>query len=122
LPHNVVYSILQDRQGFMWFAGEGGLARYDGYTFKVYQHNPLDPGSIASNNISQIFQDNTGAIWASTWGAGVDRFDPPTETFQHYKNNPADPNSLSDNRAHVIYQDKSGVMWFGTHAGGLNPL
>ncbi|GAK60634.1 hypothetical protein U27_00531 [Candidatus Vecturithrix granuli] len=120
LPHDVVYSILQDRQGFMWFSGEGGLARYDGYSFKVYQHDPLNPDSIASNNISQILKDREGAIWCSTWGAGVDRFDPQTETFQHYKHDPANPNSLSDDRAHVIYQDNSGILWFGTFAGGLN--
>ena len=120
LPHDVVYSILQDRQGLMWFAGEGGLARYDGYQFEIFQHDPLDPASIASNNISQIFEDRDGAIWCSTWGAGVDRFDPRTETFQHYTHDPANPNSLSDNRAHVIYQDNSGILWFGTFAGGLN--
>ena len=120
LSNDVVYSILQDNQGFMWFAGEGGLIRYDGYKFKVYQNDPLDPNSIASNNVSQIYQDKDGAIWCSTWGAGVDRFDPGTETFTHYKNDPANQNSLSDDRAHVIYQDKSGVIWVGTYAGGLN--
>lgn len=120
LPHDVVYSILQDRQGFMWFAGEGGLARYDGYNFTVYQHNPLDQNSIASNNISQILEDQDGMLWCSTWGAGVDRFDPRTETAQHYKYDPDNPNSLSDDRVHLIYQDRSGILWFGTFAGGLN--
>ena len=120
LSNGVIYSILQDRQGFMWFAGEGGLLRYDGYTFKTYQHDSLDPASLASNNISQILEDQEGGIWCSTWGAGVDRFDPQTETVQHYKHDPANPNSLSDDRTHVIYQDKRGILWFGTFAGGLN--
>ncbi|MEN8613888.1 two-component regulator propeller domain-containing protein [Dehalogenimonas sp. THU2] len=120
LPNDVVYSIIQDKQGFMWFAGEGGLIRYDGYVMKVYQNDPLDPSSIAGNNISQILEDKDGFIWCSLWGAGIDRFDPRTDTFTHFKNDPANPNSLSDDRAHVIYQDTGGIIWFGTYAGGLN--
>ncbi len=120
LPSDVVYSILQDRQGFMWFAGEGGLVRFDGYTFKVYQNDPQNPSTIASNNISQILEDRDGAIWCSTWGAGLDRFDPKTETFTHFKKDPDNPDSLSDDRAHSIYQDRDGIFWIGTYAGGLN--
>lgn len=120
LPNDVVYSILQDRQGFIWFSGEGGLVRYDGYSFKVYQNDPQNPDTIASNNISQIMEDREGMIWCSTWGAGVDQFDPKTEKFIHYRKDPENPNSLSDDRAHSIYQDRSGIFWFGTYAGGLN--
>jgi two-component system sensor histidine kinase ChiS len=46
LSHATVYSILQDRQGFLWFATQDGLYRYDGYNFKVFRHNPQDPHSI----------------------------------------------------------------------------
>lgn len=120
LPHNVIYSIIQDQKGFMWFAGEGGLTRYDGYSFKTFQHNPADSNSIACNNISQVFEDKDGYLWISTWGAGIDRFDPRREVFHHFINDPDNPESLSDNRAHVIYQDKKGIMWFGTFAGCLN--
>ncbi len=122
LSHGVVYAIAQDKHGFMWFGGEGGLVRYDGYTFKAYQNHPLDTASISNNNISHILADKEGAIWCATWGSGADRFDPRTEKFDHYKNNPTDPNSLSDDRVQVIYQDKSGLMWFGTFAGGVNSL
>jgi signal transduction histidine kinase/ligand-binding sensor domain-containing protein/CheY-like chemotaxis protein len=120
LPHDVIYSILQDKKGFIWFSGEGGLVRFDGHVFKTFQNDPLNHDSIASNNISQIFEDQEGAIWCSTWGAGIDRFDPKTETFTHFKRDPDNSNSLSDDRAHVIYQDQNGIMWFGTYAGGLN--
>ena len=32
LPQESVLAIAQDRQGFIWFGTQGGLARYDGYT------------------------------------------------------------------------------------------
>ncbi len=33
LSQNDVFTILQDRQGFMWFGTNFGLNRYDGYAF-----------------------------------------------------------------------------------------
>jgi hypothetical protein len=49
LAQNRIYSILQDRRGFMWFATEDGLNRYDGNTFVVYENNPDDPNTLSAN-------------------------------------------------------------------------
>ena len=38
LPHPVVNSIVQDRQGFIWIASDDGLTRYDGINAKQYEH------------------------------------------------------------------------------------
>ena len=36
LSHGCVHDIIQDSKGFMWFATEGGINRYDGYNIKLY--------------------------------------------------------------------------------------
>ena len=36
LSNNIVYDVLKDDKGFMWFATEKGLNRYDGYSFKKF--------------------------------------------------------------------------------------
>ena len=51
LSQSDVTAILQDRQGFMWFATRDGLNRYDGNAFVVYKHNPNDPGSLSANRL-----------------------------------------------------------------------
>jgi two-component system sensor histidine kinase ChiS len=38
LSQNTVTAIIQDQKGFMWFATQEGLNRYDGYEFKIYGH------------------------------------------------------------------------------------
>ena len=43
LAQDHVVAILQDRQGFMWFATGEGLNRYDGNSFVVYKNDPNDP-------------------------------------------------------------------------------
>jgi hypothetical protein len=37
--------IVQDDQGFMWFATQYGLNRFDGYNFKIFVHDPGNPSS-----------------------------------------------------------------------------
>ena len=58
LPSNNVSAIVKGSEGFMWFATDNGLARYDGYNIKTY-HLPFD--SIATGNSQEInclFEDN----------------------------------------------------------------
>ncbi|WP_148707263.1 ligand-binding sensor domain-containing protein [Chitinophaga skermanii] len=40
LSQGSVYSIMQDEQGFIWFATNDGISRFDGYVFNVYRSNP----------------------------------------------------------------------------------
>jgi ligand-binding sensor domain-containing protein len=47
LLHNAVYSIVQDKRGFIWIATEKGLQRFDGLRFVNYQ-----PGFSNANNSS----------------------------------------------------------------------
>src|SRR5436190_20244229 len=39
LPQNSVYSILQTRDGYIWFTTLGGLVRYDGVRFTVFDRS-----------------------------------------------------------------------------------
>ena len=42
LPSLAVWEFIQDQLGFMWFATDNGLCRYDENTFKIF---PNDTGS-----------------------------------------------------------------------------
>jgi ligand-binding sensor domain-containing protein len=42
----VITSVVKDKLGFVWFATEIGLYRFDGYNFKTYFHNSNDSKSI----------------------------------------------------------------------------
>ncbi|MBL7960125.1 SMP-30/gluconolactonase/LRE family protein [bacterium] len=120
LSHGTVYSILQDRKGFLWVATEGGLNRYDGYEIKTFMHDPMDSNSIANGNVSSILEDRYGFLWLATWGGGLDRYDPANEKFYHYKHNPSNSQSISDDRVQTLFEDSKGNLWIGTYSGGLN--
>ena len=37
LPTNKLYDFLQDKDGFIWFATQNGISKYDGFAFKNYK-------------------------------------------------------------------------------------
>lgn len=43
LSQGSVNCILQDSRGFVWIGTQDGLDRFDGYTCKVYKHDPVEP-------------------------------------------------------------------------------
>ncbi len=123
LSQGDVMCTFQDDRGFMWFGTQDGLNRYDGYSFKVFRHNPEDPRTIDDSWITSIAQSPDGAIWITTRGSSgrVNRFDPLTETFASF---PRDSVAIagariSANRSEFI--DDLGNRWSGPGAigGGL---
>ena len=119
LSQNTVHHILQDSKGFIWFATEDGLNKYDGYNFTVYKNNLRDEYSISDNFIWTIFEDKSEVLWVGTNSGGLCKFDREKERFISYKNDPDNPNSLTLNNVRTIYEDREGFIWVGTE-NGLN--
>jgi diguanylate cyclase (GGDEF)-like protein len=122
LPHTTVFSVVQDRRGFLWFGTQNGIARYDGYSFKVYRNEPEDLTSLSDNDAGGVIEDRDGFLWVRTWGGGLNRFDPETERFARYRHDSKDPHSLADDRLQTVYQDREGFVWAGTFTAGLDRL
>ncbi|MBO9572809.1 MAG: histidine kinase, partial [Chitinophagaceae bacterium] len=59
LANSSVYQMLQDKDGFIWFATGGGLSRFDGKNFKNF--STLD--GLPVNMIVRMFEDSRGRIW-----------------------------------------------------------
>ncbi|MBV9502876.1 MAG: ATP-binding protein [Acidobacteriaceae bacterium] len=71
LPQNSVHAIVQSQDGFIWLGTEGGLVRFDGTHFLVYDlHNTPQLGS---NSIRSIVEDADKALWVGT-ANGLARF------------------------------------------------
>ncbi|HSO27678.1 MAG TPA: two-component regulator propeller domain-containing protein, partial [Anaerolineales bacterium] len=115
-----VFSILQDRYGFMWFGAGGGLSKYDGYTFTAYEHNPQDPTSLSHNTISAVMEDSAGRVWVGSYGGGLNRFERDRREFVRYRSSPNDPTTLTSDYVSALYEDSRGLIWVGATGGGLN--
>jgi ligand-binding sensor domain-containing protein len=76
LSENVVYTVLQDKQGFMWAGTHHGLNRFDGYNWKSFYQSNYDSLSLPDNVINDIEEDDDD-LWLST-NKGVVRFSKKT--------------------------------------------
>ena len=113
------HNAIQDRQGFLWFATAfNGLARFDGSVAKYFRAGPQ---GLASDNVTQIFEDSEGLLWVGT-NRGLTRYDKRDNRFVSFYKDPADPDgSLAGNEFNqystTIAEDKAGLLWFGTSRG-----
>jgi hypothetical protein len=65
LSQSSVLEIAQDRMGFLWFATEEGLSRYDGTHFVTHVARD-QPGFLADSNIKALVEDPSGDLWVGT--------------------------------------------------------
>ncbi len=72
LPSETVYDISQDKDGFIWFATENGLSRFDGKNFKTF----TTKDGLPDNSILKVHGDNTGRVY----------FTPFTHSLYYYEN------------------------------------
>jgi ligand-binding sensor domain-containing protein len=115
LSQTMVWQIVQDDQGFMWFGSQYGLNRYDGYKFKVFKHEPGVTNSLSGVYIWSLFKDRSGTLWVGC-DEFLEKFDPVTETFTHYRIDTAGSQGETVPVTNIS-QDHMGMLWLGTRRG-----
>ncbi len=63
LPSSEVYSAFQDSKGYMWFASDAGVSRFNGYEFENFDAND----GLTDNTVFLINEDHKGRIWFGTF-------------------------------------------------------
>jgi PAS domain S-box-containing protein len=117
LSQSSVYAILQDARGFLWFATEDGLNRFDGYEFRIFRPDPESPDSLSCPYVTSLAEEAGRYLWAGTDSGGLNRFDIAAERFRHFDHDRDDPRSLSGNRITALLRDTQGRLWVGTWYG-----
>lgn len=106
LPQNSVNDILQTRDGYLWLATFGGLVRFDGVRFAIFDRSV--PG-IDSQRVRALHEDRGGTLWAATEDGMVIRY--RNERFTTFR--------MSGGLGAVrIEEDEAGrlwIAWVGAH-------
>ena len=88
----IATSATQDGDGFLWIGSQNGLARWDGYHFRIYRAAPGKAGALPDNFIQALLTDTRGVLWIGTSSGGLARYDRDHDRFVVY---PVGPNGLS---------------------------
>jgi diguanylate cyclase (GGDEF)-like protein len=118
LPNEIATAVAEDGQGFLWVGTLGGLARWDGYRFRVYKADLHAPGALPDNFIQTLHGDAKGTLWVGTSSAGIVRYDAAGDRFVSY---PVGDKGLSHVSVRSIVDDGAGGLWVATD-GGLDHL
>ncbi len=119
LSQSTINCIAQDSRGFMWFGTQDGLNRYDGYQFRVYEHDRDDPHSLSANWVQHCYRDPEDNLWFVTDDAVLHRYDPAMDRFQRYPIKIEDPHRQGGLNIRAVYGDSVGRLWIGTYGSGL---
>ncbi|WP_210488162.1 hybrid sensor histidine kinase/response regulator transcription factor [Rufibacter aurantiacus] len=114
-----ISSITEDRQGNLWVGGGYGIDVFNKETGKstFFLHDPRNPKSLLSNNITYIKRDSRNNIWIATT-EGLDLYNERDNSFTHF----TVKDGLPNNTITTILEDKSGNLWVSTHNGIANVI
>ena len=107
----LVYQILQDRQGFLWFSTKDGLKRYDGYQSVLYPGFPIDT-DLATPWPGFLYEDRNGTFWVTT--RVLSRFDPGGGAVARFTPPQRGTASSWPVKITAIHDDAKGFLWLGT--------
>ena len=110
LPQNSVTSIVQTPDGYLWLGTFGGLARFDGSTFRMVRR--ADSAGSHTDRILSLAVAPDSAIWIGT-EAGLLRYH--GDKFEVYDV----ARGLPDDEVSAVHVDRDGILWIGTARGGV---
>ncbi len=129
LSSDKVNTVIQDRDGLLWFGTSQGLCSYDG---KKFNHYPLPKENIQSvspetglasrqtQEVLSLIQDKKGDFWLGTLAGGAYHFDGTTfSSYLKFKGRIHPDDQVYNNVIQSIVEDNAGNIWFTsqTHGG-----
>ncbi len=110
ISQHSILDIHQDRFGFIWFATQDGLNKYDGFKYEIFKSSENSSGTLPSNHIQSIAEDNDGNLWLGTRLKGLSKYQRSSKKFKNFKHDPKNKNSISNDRINKVIVDQSGLI------------
>jgi len=109
LPSMQIYRIIQDHKGYMWFATDRGVARFDGKEFKTYS---VEEG-LTENTIFVLKEDPSHRIWFLHFNKSLYYLE--GDSIKPYSFNEKISDMVGDKSLLLIdfEVDKDGGIWLG---------
>jgi len=109
LPEDFAQSLAQTQDGYLWIGTSGGLARFDGVSFAVF--NRENTPAFLDDSVYSLLVARDGTLWAGTEGGGLVRY--KDGRFRAF----GAAEGLTNGFVRVIYEDRNSQLWVGTDAG-----
>lgn len=110
LSQNSVVSIAQDSTGYMWFATQDGLNKYDGRAFTHFDIQFEDVTRPTFSKLGEIYVAKDGDLWIVSNSGRLEKYNPENVNFKAIK---------SVNNVSTLIQDEAFNYYLGTYENGI---
>ena len=117
LAQHTVSALLQDRTGYIWVGTQGGLHRYDGRAFRVFQQASADTSSLPDNFVTALADGAPGKLWVGTNSAYVAELDETTGKFRRLLPADLDHPGEPGKRVLALYFEPGQGLWVASKGG-----
>jgi ligand-binding sensor domain-containing protein/serine phosphatase RsbU (regulator of sigma subunit) len=119
LCNNLINTIIQDKEGEMWFGSlNGGISKFQSNLFtRINEQNGL-----TFNKVTHFFKDRKDRLWISTWGGGISLLDYKSWIRKDtviIKNIVQQKDGLTSNTISSVTEDNRGNIWIATYGAGV---
>ena len=111
LPEQTVQAFAQSADHYLWVGTTGGLLRFDGARFTLFDHE--NTPEIKENSVFALLVSRDGSLWIGTEGGGLVRY--KEGKFHAY----GQKDGLGDGFVRALLEDRGGTIWVGTDNGLL---
>lgn len=124
LTGNELNCLLDDPQKpILWIGTQrAGLNAFNYQTNEqiIFQHDPNDPHSIATNDVTDLAIAADGNLWITTYWRGIEYLNKETRKFTHY--NQETVPDLPSNTIWTVIDDHKGSLYIGHAQHGMSIL
>ncbi len=107
LPSSEVYSVHQDRKGFIWFATDNGVVRYDGRSMDLYQAKE----GLADPVVFEFVEDKKDRLWFRSMSGKISYF--ADEKIHPYRFSDSLFRFVKNSFLQSLYIDSADRVWYG---------
>lgn len=106
LANATVYTAVQDKDGFIWFATPTGVSKFDGKRFQNYSKKD----GLTDNDVVKLAPDSKGRVWFFTLN-GMPSFY-SNYAIHSYKNDSSLQFNSHGHYMQYAFEDSSANVWF----------
>jgi len=114
LPQNSITAVTQTHDGYVWIGTYGGLARFDGDRFRIF--DAVNTPELHDSRIVSLFEDRAGNLWIGHDSGTITRYH--NGRFDHFR----DPKTEGSEKLVGFQADASGNVWALRQKGTLESL
>jgi ligand-binding sensor domain-containing protein len=109
LPEDFAQALAQSPDGYLWIGTSGGLVRFDGTSFVVF--NRENVSAFQDDSVYSLLVSTDGTLWAGTEGGGLIRYQ--KGAWRGF----GAADGLTNGFVRVVFEDGQRRLWVGTDAG-----